>query len=136
MQVRIYYKHTDAGGIVYHSNYIDFCEMSRSELFFQAGMSPTIDGCHFALKHIHCDFINVSKLGDLLEVSSQIEVLKNASFEIYHEIRRKDTLIFTMRATLLFLCEDGKIRKIPDIYRAFFQRFMVKESVKQSKESL
>ncbi len=124
MQIRIYYKHTDAGGIVYHSNYIDFCEMARSELFFEVGMSPTVDGCHFALKHIDCDFVNFSKLGDMLTVSSQIRLLKNASFLIYHEIKREETLIFTMEATLVFLCEDGKIGKIPENYREFFKRFM------------
>ncbi len=124
MNFRIYYKHTDAGGIVYHSNYIDFCEMTRSELFFQAGMSPTVDGCHFALKHIDCDFVAPSKLGDMLEVSSKIKKLKNASFIIYHEIRRGDDLIFTMEATLVFLCERAKIGKIPNKYREFFQKFM------------
>jgi acyl-CoA thioester hydrolase len=129
MQIRIYYKHTDAGGIVYHSNYIDFCEMARSELFFEVGMSPTVDGCHFALKSLQCDFVNVSKLGDLLDVSSEVRVLKNASFEIYHEIKREEVLIFTMSATLLFLCEDGKIRKIPQDYRRFFETFIPKDSV-------
>jgi len=124
MQFRIYYKHTDCGGITYHSNYIDFCEMTRSELFFQAGISPTTDGCHFALKHISCDFITFSKLGDMLEVSSTIRKLKNASFLIYHEIKRGDTLIFTMEATLVFLCENGKVGRIPDMYREFFKGFM------------
>lgn len=124
MKIRVYYKDTDSGGITYHSNYLDFCEMTRSELFFQAGMSPTVDGCHFALKRIVSDFITFSKLGDLLEVSSQIKVLKNASFVIYHEIKRADELIFTMEATLVFLCEGGKIGKIPEEYREFFKKFM------------
>lgn len=26
MKIRIYYQDTDAGGIVYHSNYLDFAE--------------------------------------------------------------------------------------------------------------
>jgi acyl-CoA thioester hydrolase len=104
--------------------------MTRSELFFQAGMSPTVDGCHFALKHIACDFVSVARLGDLLEVSSEIRVLKQASFVIYHEIKREDRLIFTMEATLVFLCESGKIGKIPKAYREFFQQFMAKESKK------
>ena len=128
MKIRVYYKHTDAGGIVYHSNYIDFCEMTRSELFFKEEMSPTIDGCHFALKHIDCDFVSVSRLGDMLDISVEIKVLKNASFVIYHEIRREDTLIFTMEATLVFLCEDAKVRKIPKHYREFFQKFMPEKS--------
>ena len=124
MNIRIYYKHTDAGGITYHSNYLDFCEMTRSELFFKAGMSPHKDGCHFALKHISCDFVNYSKLGDMLEVSTKMRKLKNASFIIYHEIKREDTVIFTMEATLVFLCESGKIGKIPEEYREFFKQFM------------
>ncbi len=124
MKIRIYYKDTDSGGITYHSNYLDFCEMTRSELFFQAGMSPSVDGCHFALKHIDANFINYSVLGDLLEVKSQIKVLKNASFVIYHEIRREDTLIFTMEATLVFLCKGAKIGKIPKEYRDFFLGYM------------
>jgi len=124
MNFRIYYKHTDCGGITYHSNYIDFCEMARSELFFQVGMKPYVGDCHFALKNIKCDFINYSTLGDLLSVSSEILKLKNASFVIYHEIKRDDTLIFTMEATLMFLCEDAKIGKIPKEYIEFFKGFM------------
>ena len=124
MKIRVYYKDTDSGGITYHSNYLDFCEMTRSELFFEAGMSPTVDGCHFALKRIVSDFVTYSKLGDLLEVSSEIKVLKNASFVIYHEIKRGDTLIFRMEATLVFLCAGGKIGKIPPKYREFFQKFI------------
>ena len=34
MKIRIYYEDTDAGGVVYHSNYLKFCERARSEIFF------------------------------------------------------------------------------------------------------
>ena len=98
--------------------------MSRSELFFQAGMKPYVKDCHFALKNIKCDFINYSTLGDVLRVSSKILKLKNASFVIYHEIKRDDTLIFTMEATLMFLCKGAKIGKIPEDYIEFFRGFM------------
>ena len=36
MQIRVYYEDTDIGGIVYHSQYLNFCERARSELFFKA----------------------------------------------------------------------------------------------------
>lgn len=32
--MRVYYEDTDAGGVVYHSNYLKFCERVRSEIFF------------------------------------------------------------------------------------------------------
>ncbi len=33
MKMRVYYEDTDAGGVVYHSNYLKFCERARSEFF-------------------------------------------------------------------------------------------------------
>ena len=35
MKLRVYYEDTDAGGVVYHSNYLNFCERARSELFLK-----------------------------------------------------------------------------------------------------
>ena len=35
MDLRVYYENTDCGGVVYHSNYLNFCERARSELFFK-----------------------------------------------------------------------------------------------------
>lgn len=29
MKMRVYYEDTDAGGVVYHSNYLKFCERAR-----------------------------------------------------------------------------------------------------------
>ena len=114
MKQKIYYKHTDCGGIVYHSNFIDFCEMARSELFFSHGKSPTINGCHFALKNIKANFIKPAYLGDEVEITTKLTKIKSASMEVYHELFVGDTLIFTLSATLAFLCKDMKITRIPD----------------------
>ena len=35
MQIRVYYEDTDVGGVVYHSNYLNFCERARSEAFYE-----------------------------------------------------------------------------------------------------
>ncbi|MGD9625492.1 MAG: acyl-CoA thioesterase, partial [Arcobacter sp.] len=52
MKLRVYYEDTDAGGIVYHSNYLNFCERARSDVFFQKGFSPVLEGGHFVAKKI------------------------------------------------------------------------------------
>ena len=36
---RVYYEDTDAGGIVYHANYLKFCERARTEWLRTMGMS-------------------------------------------------------------------------------------------------
>ena len=36
--VRVYYHHTDAGGVVYHGTYLDFMEAARIELLAALGL--------------------------------------------------------------------------------------------------
>jgi acyl-CoA thioester hydrolase len=124
MKIRIYYEDTDAGGIVYHSRYLNFCERARSEFFFSAGEKPFVGNCHFAIKHIEADFLKYAILGDMLEIHTKIVELKNASVIIEHKITRDDDLIYTMRVKLVFLCTDGKIAKIPKVTKDFFIKFM------------
>ncbi|MFW6307555.1 MAG: acyl-CoA thioesterase, partial [Campylobacterales bacterium] len=40
MKVRVYYEDTDIGGVVYHANYLKFCERARSQLFFEKNIIP------------------------------------------------------------------------------------------------
>ena len=37
--IRVYYKDTDAGGVVYHTRYAEFMEVARTEMFRSSGMS-------------------------------------------------------------------------------------------------
>ncbi|MEO1924091.1 MAG: hotdog domain-containing protein, partial [Nautiliaceae bacterium] len=61
MQKRIYYNHTDAGGIVYHSNYITFCEQARSEYFFKHKIFFENEG--YMVKELTAKYIKPAKLG-------------------------------------------------------------------------
>jgi len=124
MKIRIYYEDTDMGGIVYHSNYLKYCERARSELFFSAGKSPMIGDCHFAIKNIEADFIKPAFLGDMLHVQTQILDIKNASVELFHEIKRGDDFIFKMKVKLVFLCKGGKIGRISQDTKDFFHLFV------------
>ena len=36
--VRVYYEDTDSGGVVYHSNYLNFVERARTELLCAKGV--------------------------------------------------------------------------------------------------
>jgi len=109
------------GGIVYHSNYIDFCEMARSELFFERGKSPTINGCHFAVKSLKCNFLAPAYLGDELEVKTKVTKIKSASVELYHKIVKDEKIIFEAEVTLVFLCKGMKITKIDEETKEFFK---------------
>ena len=94
MQIRVYYEDTDAGGVVYHSNYLNFCERARSEFFFKKGTLPLIDEAHFVVRRMECDFIASAKFGDIVDVSTEILEMRGSSFKVRHEIKRVDELLF------------------------------------------
>lgn len=122
MQIRVYYEDTDVGGVVYHSNYLNFCERARSQLFFDAGRSPILAGGHFVAKHIEADYLKSAKFGDLLEVKTSLTEIKNASFSLLQEVFRSDEKLFSMNIDLVYLNFEGKMAKIPAEEKAFLAR--------------
>jgi len=119
VKIRVYYKDTDCGGIVYHSNYLNFCEMARSELFFKNKKSPFNDGCHFAIKNLTANFVKPALLGDLIEVKTKLLKMKHTGFIIFHQIYKDKTLLFEMEVTLVNLCKDGRAHKIDNERKEF-----------------
>jgi len=107
VKIRVYYEDTDAGGIVYHSNYLNYCERARSEIFFKKGMSPIIDDAHFVVRKMDCDFIRSAKFGDLLSIETKLVKFKFTSFLLEQVIKIDDKIIFKAKV-LLVLVKNGK----------------------------
>jgi len=118
MKMRIYYDDTDAGGIVYHTNYLKYCERARSELFFERGKSPAINGGHFVVKHIVAEFLKSAKLGDMVEVRHKVIKIKSASMILLQSVWLDEIKIFEMTSVLVF-AKNGKPIKIDDETRKF-----------------
>lgn len=114
MKIRVYYEDTDAGGIVYHTNYIKYCERARSEHFFSRGMMPGEgDRYGFVVRKIHADFLGSAVLGDMLEVKTSIIGATKSSITLLQEITRADQKLFSMEVLLVYI-EAGKPRRIPE----------------------
>ncbi len=124
MKTRVYYDDTDAGGVVYHANYLKFCERARSDLFYEKGKSPAVNGGHFVVKHLEADFIQSAKLGDLIEVKTELFLLKNASLILKQEVWREEVKLFAMTSTLAYV-KEGKPCKIDEETKAFFRGFVL-----------
>ena len=112
MQIRVYYEDTDMGGVVYHSNYLNFCERARSEAFFKQGLSPVIENGHFVVKDLEAKYLLSSKLGDLLEVKSELIEMKSASFKLLQTIYKDDKKVFSMTLRLVYLSFKGRPQKL------------------------
>jgi acyl-CoA thioester hydrolase len=124
LKTRIYYDDTDAGGVVYHANYLKFCERSRSDLFYEHGRSPAVNGGHFVVRHLVADFLKSAKLGDLIDVKNELMELKNASLILKQEVWKEDVKLFAMTSTLAYV-KEGKPCKIDDDTKAFFKGLFI-----------
>lgn len=74
--VRVYYHHTDAGGVVYHGTYLDFFEAARIELLLALGfdLAEMAETRHamFIVYRINVDYHRPARLNDLLAVTAEI----------------------------------------------------------------
>ncbi len=112
MKIRVYYEDTDIGGVVYHTNYLKFCERARSNIFFEKGLSPHNKDEFFVVRNIEATYKKPAYFADVLEVTSKVVSTKKASLTMFHEIYRDKELLFTATIVLAYL-KDFKPIKIP-----------------------
>ncbi len=101
MKIRVYYEDVDAGGIVYHSKYINFCERARSEIFFSQGISPRLREYHFVVKSLQAHYHRPAFLGDILTIGTKLLDMKGAVVRLRQWVQRGEELCFEMEITLV-----------------------------------
>lgn len=112
MKIRVYYEDTDTGGVVYHSNYLNFCERARSDCFFKLGITPELESGHFVARKLQADYFSVAKLGDILEIKSELFEMKAASFTLIQSIYKEEKKIFELKITLAYITFKGKPQRL------------------------
>lgn len=119
--MRIHIEDTDFGGMVYHSNYLNFMERARSEWIDEMGMGITWQRQHrvFFLVHtVNIQFLKPARVHDKVEVVSTIKQIKRASmvFDQYlREIASPHTIL--CKAEIKIVCTDEKMHPcaIPEV---------------------
>jgi len=119
MKFRVYYEDTDAGGIVYHTNYLKYCERARSDIFFDKGLSPVIGNSNFVVVHIDATFKASAKLGDMLNVTTKLISQKRTSLILTQEVLRESKVLFSMDITLVFMQGEHPKRLTNEILDLF-----------------
>ena len=89
-QVRVYYEDTDGGGVVYHSNYLNFMERARTEWLRNLGFEQTILrdelGVIFVVCSVQLDFKKPAKFNDLITITSEVVKTGRSSFQVAQTI--------------------------------------------------
>lgn len=129
---RVYYEDTDAGGIMYHGNFINFCERGRSELLRSMGVPAseiwTKTGVGFVVRHLEAEYMAMARLDDLLSVVTSVKQMKNSSFQMTQKINlnKKDQniAVFKMDVTVVCIDKMGKPTRIPEELREKFKEYI------------
>lgn len=94
---RVYWEDTDAGGVVYHAQYLAFMERARTEWMRARGHGQMrLREEHdlvFAVRAMRIDFRLPARLDDALQVSVALRECRRASLVLVQSIRRGDTLL-------------------------------------------
>ncbi len=108
--VRVYFEDTDAGGIVYHANYLRYCERARTEwlraLGFDQQQLRTDPGIVFTVRRALVDFRLPAQLDDALVVTTTLAQLRGARIGMHQEILRGEDLL--VGADIEVACVDSR----------------------------
>ncbi len=104
--IRVYYESTDAGGVVYHSEYLKFFERARTEWLRSLGFEQTTlrseDGVLFVVRSMQIKYVQPAKFNELLEVRSHLVELGRSRFVFEQTLLREDTIL--NQATVEVVC--------------------------------
>nr|WP_246484501.1 tol-pal system-associated acyl-CoA thioesterase [Marivibrio halodurans] len=117
MPVRVYYEDTDAGGIVYHANYLKFAERGRTEFLRRAGYEHRALmgdlGAGFAVRRCAIEFLKPALLDDMLEVETRVAAVGGASVDMLQTIRRDGTTVATIDIQVVLIDRAGRPKRLP-----------------------
>ncbi len=118
MQIRVYYEDTDAAGVVYHANYLNYLERARTEYLREQGISVAemaAGGAVFPVVRMEIDFKAPARHDDLLEVTTTPVRVGGSSFTLQQQVQRSNDNQLLVQATVSLACvsPDLKARRIP-----------------------
>src|SRR3954451_6378951 len=106
LPVRVYYQDTDAGGVVYHSTYLDFLERARYEWLRELGFDiHSLIQVHkviFMIRSLSIEYFKPALLDDLLHITAQPAELGRSQITIAQKVTRGADVL--TKATVQAVC--------------------------------
>jgi acyl-CoA thioester hydrolase len=113
----VYFEDTDAYGIVYYANYLKFMERARSDMIRAVGVDQFAElqrsGSAYAVVEVDIKYRRPGRLGDDLQVVSNVEQVRASSVDIQQRVMRGPEVLTNARVTAAFLDGTGRPRRQP-----------------------
>ncbi|MCF8054308.1 MAG: acyl-CoA thioesterase [Deltaproteobacteria bacterium] len=117
-EVRVIYADTDAMGIVYHTNYIKWFEIGRTEMLRSIGIIyAKMESFEFnlPLSKAFCRYLASARFDDVLLVETDIAEIKKASIRFVYCIWNDNMTKKYVEGYTLHACatRDGRLNRFP-----------------------
>lgn len=102
--VRVYYENTDAGGVVYHAQYLNFFERARTEFLRNLGFSQQqllAQQLAFVVKKLEIDYKVAARLDDVLRIETEIIEIKKATVIFQQRLWREEICLSQASVTVV-----------------------------------
>jgi acyl-CoA thioester hydrolase len=118
IEVRVRYAETDQMGVVYHANYLVWCEIGRTDLIRQLGTSYADlerQGVGLAVIDASLRYHSAARYDDLIRVRTVISDVRSrtVTFDYTIEHAVSGLRLASARTTLASLSKEGKLVALP-----------------------
>jgi acyl-CoA thioester hydrolase len=124
------YAETDAQAVVYHANFLIYCDAARVEYFRRlAGeggreLWAREHGFDIVLVNANCDFRASARFDDLLTVGIRLAALGTSSFTLAYRITRGETLVCEAKTVHVTIDKVTRVKRpLPEEMRAALTAF-------------
>jgi acyl-CoA thioester hydrolase len=123
--VRVRYAETDQMGVVYHSNYLIWFEIGRTDWLRETGMTyreMEADGIQLPVIVAHCEYRQGARYDDEVEITTQARKLSPVRVQFdYAAVRRADGATLAIGHTVhAAIDREGRPVRMPDRVRDLF----------------
>lgn len=118
---RVYYEHTDAGGVVYHGRYVNFFDQARTEWLRYHGLEQNQmrreAGVLLVVHGIQIDYLQPAFLDDELLIDCRVKSHSGVRMVLVQSIRIADKLIAKAEVTVVSVNDQRfKPMRFPNHY--------------------
>ncbi|MEE8521310.1 MAG: thioesterase family protein [Gemmatimonadota bacterium] len=125
-EFRVRYAETDQMGVVYHTNYLIWCEVGRTDLLRQLGATYAElerRGVYLAVAEVGVRFLAAARYDDLIRVRTTLSKARSRAVRFAYVLENAETHEILARAETDLICLDreGSPRKLPAALKALLQ---------------
>ena len=131
LPVRVYFEDTDFTGLVYHANFLKFCERGRSDFIRLLGIAHQSlaepkegEPAVFVVRRIEIDFMKPARIDEVLEVVTRCAEIGGATLVLDQEVRRDGTPLARAKVSVVLVSHAGKPQRLGQLVRGVLQRFV------------